>query len=158
MEKIRNPFAGNSNYRCFGCSPENSEGLRMRFSREGDWVISRWEANPQFEGWKGVLHGGIQATLLDEVAAWAVMALTGTSGATTQVSLSYLQPCPSEAAIIVARARVTEQQRRRATMEVRLESQDGDVYTRGTIEYAIFPEAVARRRFGYPGVDAFRES
>ena len=54
--------------RCFGCGQANHEGLRMTFSRYSDGTIeSRHRTAPHHCGVDTVVHGGIQATLLDEV-------------------------------------------------------------------------------------------
>ena len=53
---------------CFGCGQANESGLRLRFLKTGDTSVEApFEAPDHLRGAKGVLHGGIQATLLDEV-------------------------------------------------------------------------------------------
>ena len=71
MKKIVNPYAkaGRAEYQCFGCSPQNAKGLQMKFQLDGEEVVSVWNPQKWAEGYMNVLHGGIQATLLDEVAA-----------------------------------------------------------------------------------------
>lgn len=68
MKKIQNPYAisGRKEYLCFGCSPNNESGLNLEFWEEGEEVIAKWMPCKSFEGFVNVLHGGIQATLLDE--------------------------------------------------------------------------------------------
>ena len=72
MKKISNGYVSLKDYNCFGCSPNNGNGLRLHFYSEGDFVISKWTPTHDFEGYHNVLHGGIQATLLDEIANWSV--------------------------------------------------------------------------------------
>ena len=151
---LNNPYTNREDYRCFACDPSHKDGLHMVFHLEGDEVVSEWTADPRFEGWTGVLHGGIQATLLDEAAAWAVMALTGTAGVTTGIDLKYLKACPSEGTVLRIRARVAERSRREAVLAVSLETGDGTIVTEGTVTYALFPERLARDRFGFPGSEA----
>ena len=78
--------------RCFGCGPGNSRGLGLRFYRQGDAVCTEWVPGEGYEGPPGVLHGGLQAFLADEVGAWAVSELTGRVGFTTAMSVRYLRP------------------------------------------------------------------
>ncbi len=63
------------NGRCFVCGRENPEGLRLAFRMDG----GRGEAEAEvafpdrYQGWEGVVHGGLLATVLDEAmikAAW----------------------------------------------------------------------------------------
>ncbi len=53
--------------RCFGCGQENPIGLRLSFDWEGDALVSRFTPGEDHQGWPGVVHGGIIATLLYEV-------------------------------------------------------------------------------------------
>ena len=78
---------------CFGCSPSNPVGLHLQFERDGDnAVTSTFHAKPGWEGAPGVIHGGLQATLADEVGAWTVIATTGNFGFTTSMQLRYVRP------------------------------------------------------------------
>ncbi len=53
---------------CFVCGKRNQDGLQLDFELVGEDGI-RTEFTPQkrFQGWKDILHGGIIATILDEV-------------------------------------------------------------------------------------------
>jgi uncharacterized protein (TIGR00369 family) len=53
---------------CFVCGKRNLDGLQLAFEPVGDDGI-RTEFTPQkrFQGWKDIVHGGIIATILDEV-------------------------------------------------------------------------------------------
>ncbi|NNL65783.1 MAG: PaaI family thioesterase [Myxococcales bacterium] len=91
---------------CFGCGHRNERGLRMVFTRTGERGIeSRYQAEPHQCGAPGVVHGGIQAALLDEVL--------GTAGhlgfdapdvdiATVDFSLRYRRPCPAGETLVIA--------------------------------------------------------
>jgi uncharacterized protein (TIGR00369 family) len=59
---------------CFGCGRLNPHGLRLRFDRDGDGVRAPFTPRPVDEGYDGVVHGGIVATLLDEAMAWSCYA------------------------------------------------------------------------------------
>ena len=64
MRKIRNPWLHKEGYKCFGCAPDNPIGLHMEFFEEGDNILCFWRPQDHFEGWVGVLHGGIISTLI----------------------------------------------------------------------------------------------
>ena len=51
---------------CFGCGMRNATGLRLIFRQEGDEIVTEFTPDAQFQGFPGVAHGGILATLLDE--------------------------------------------------------------------------------------------
>jgi uncharacterized protein (TIGR00369 family) len=54
---------------CFVCGALNSGGLRLTFSGNDEIgeVTSKAVFSDRFQGWKGVLHGGIISTVLDEI-------------------------------------------------------------------------------------------
>lgn len=51
---------------CFACGVRNDVGLKLVFRQEGDEIVTEYTPEPHFQGFPGVLHGGILATLLDE--------------------------------------------------------------------------------------------
>lgn len=51
---------------CFACGPNNPQGLRMVFSQEGEAIVSDFQPGQHHQGFPGVIHGGVIATLFDE--------------------------------------------------------------------------------------------
>ncbi len=61
---------------CFLCGLENPVGLRLRiYEVEPGVVESTYTAPEHFQGYPGVLHGGIIATIIDEISGRALMGL-----------------------------------------------------------------------------------
>ena len=81
---------------CFGCSPENPAGLRLRFRRLGERVVARHTIADRFHGAPGVAHGGIVATVLDEVSCAAITFLADRRVMTGELTVRYERPCPTE--------------------------------------------------------------
>src|SRR5579864_9498004 len=96
---------------CFACGPDNPVGLRLQFDRaaDGDGVRAGVTLAPQYQGWRGIAHGGIVMALLDEAMAHAA-GFAGHRGVTASVSVRFRKPVPLEAPIEV-RGRVTLQRR-----------------------------------------------
>ena len=92
-------------YNCFGCDPDNPIGLRLQFQLDGDEVTARWEPHPNMQGYPAVIHGGIQATLADEIGGWYVMAMLGTAGVTRSLEIQYEQPARAAEGPFLLRAR-----------------------------------------------------
>ena len=86
--------------RCFACGLENPNGLRLTFHREEDHYVTTFVADEMFQGYQGVVHGGIIATLLDEIMARYVWELDGPS-ATAKLTIVYRQPAPVGQPIVV---------------------------------------------------------
>lgn len=55
---------------CFGCGEENPIGLKLSFHWDGASATTILVTRKEFEGWPGIIHGGIVFTLLDEAMAW----------------------------------------------------------------------------------------
>jgi acyl-coenzyme A thioesterase PaaI-like protein len=86
---------------CFGCSPANAAGLRLRFFRDGDAVRCETTIAPAYQGAPTVVHGGIQAVLLDETCCAAAFFTTGGFVVTGALNLHYRRPCPVESPLVV---------------------------------------------------------
>lgn len=84
---------------CFGCSGRNPRGLRMRFWRRGDAIHSRHVIEDAFHGAPGIAHGGIVATLLDEISCVAAHFVGGTHVVTGELAVRYERPVPVETPI-----------------------------------------------------------
>jgi acyl-coenzyme A thioesterase PaaI-like protein len=52
--------------KCFACGQHNPCGLQLVFRVEGDTVVSDFVPREEYQGFPGVIHGGIIATVLDE--------------------------------------------------------------------------------------------
>ena len=96
---------------CFGCGQANEAGLRLRFRPAPDGGVETSVRPPgHFAGVEGVLHGGIQATVLDEVMGVAAqLRLPPDAGrqalVTAELALRYRRPVPTDGEVR-ARARV----------------------------------------------------
>lgn len=79
---------------CFACGPENKIGMHLHFEKHGeDGVIARTQLRPDFQGWKGIAHGGIALCLLDEAMAHAAGA-AGHRGVTASMNARFRKPVP----------------------------------------------------------------
>ncbi len=158
MKKIRNPFApaaSKGEYNCFGCSPANNRGLHLEFWEDGDLLVAKWKPQKEFEGWVGVLHGGIQATLLDEAAAWLVFVKLKTAGVTSGLNIAYAKPVFISKGEITVTARLHSIEKRLAKIECILTDGNKEVCATATASYFCFPEKIARAKYNYPGHKAF---
>lgn len=152
---INNPFRGLEGYNCFGCSPDNHYGLKMHFEEEDDAVVSCWSPDQRFQGYSGVLHGGIQATLMDETASWYVFTKLGTAGVTARMEVRYHKPVLISKGPLIIRGSLIEQNKRLASIKVTLTDKEGILCSEATIDYFLFPPEKARQQLFYPGQEYF---
>lgn len=96
---------------CFGCSATNPVGLHLRFRRTGDTVYAAYTIPERYQGAPGIAHGGIVATIIDEVSCAAAAFLHGTHVVTGELSVRYLRPCPVEVPLVVTARIVGEHPR-----------------------------------------------
>lgn len=129
---------------CFACGPENPIGMHLHFERdpEGDGVLCRCTLSANYQGWRGIAHGGIVMALLDEAMAHAA-GFAGHRGVTASVNVRFRKPVPLEAPIEV-RGRVTWQRRGIVGVEARigdargalLARSEGSFVSRGSLDAA----------------------
>ena len=94
---------------CFGCSAQNPAGLRLSFRRRGDVVVADCRVADHFHGAPGIAHGGIVATLLDEISCAAAYFTRGRRVVTGELNVRYRRPCPVESPLNLS-ARATDAQ------------------------------------------------
>lgn len=155
--KIYNPFLDHKgdSYNCFGCSPKNEFGLLMEFYSDGKMLFAQWEPSSRFEGYQNVVHGGIQATIMDEIASWTVYALLDTAGVTEKMEVNYHKPLYMSKGIIVIESVVKDHDSKKAVMLVQIKNTSGVVCSSAEVTYFLFPPKLARLKYNYPGKTAF---
>ena len=149
MKRIVNPWAGEPTYHCYGCDPNSEQGLRMEFFEDGDYVVSNWHPRPEFQGWRDTLHGGIQATLADEIASWVVFRKFQTGGVTSRMEVKYHKPVRTTDDYITLRAKVVKQMRNVITIDVEIFNAADELSTTATCIYFLFPQQRANEEFGF---------
>lgn len=106
---------------CFVCGEANPSGLRLRFHTDGRIVRAEFTPHPDHIGFKGVVHGGITSTLLDEIMVWACAVATKQFAFCAELTVRFQQPLrPGET--VVATGELVENRRGRifeATSELR---------------------------------------
>ena len=76
---------------CFGCGSDNPRGLQLKFRVDPDGTATAsFIPGSEWEGPRGIVHGGIVTTLLDEAMAKAVAA-TGCRGMTAELRVRFRQ-------------------------------------------------------------------
>jgi uncharacterized protein (TIGR00369 family) len=80
-------------HNCFACGELNEHGLQLKLHLGERRSWTDFVLEDRFEGWVGVTHGGIIATILDEVMAWALVA-EDNWGVTARMSIQFKKPIP----------------------------------------------------------------
>jgi uncharacterized protein (TIGR00369 family) len=157
LKKIINPFSGLEGYNCFGCSPANQSGLHLTFTEEGEEIVTEWNPEARFQGYMNLLHGGIQATLMDEIASWTVYVKAKTSGVTSRAAIKYRKPVYIDQGPLRLRSKVVAIRKNLADVEIKLFDSRQQLCAEGTFTFFTFSEEKSKELLYYPGNDAFYE-
>ena len=144
MRKIKNPYLHREGYNCFGCCPDNPVGLHMEFFEEGDEIISFWRPQEYYQGWVGVMHGGILATLIDEICGWVVTRKLQTAGMTSKLEVKYSKSLSTAHNQLTIRAKITSIHGCWVTIDSTIENANGEVCVEGQSVYYAFNEEKAK--------------
>lgn len=138
---------------CFGCAPDHPTGLRLRFSREGDEVVTRFTPGDGHQGPPTIMHGGLVATLADEIGAWAIILLCEKFGFTAEMQGKLHRPIRTGAEVI-GRGRVVKPGARVVGVGVELRQADVLAYT-GELRFVLLDRRGAERMLGGPLPEAW---
>jgi acyl-coenzyme A thioesterase PaaI-like protein len=78
-------------HNCFACGELNEAGLHLQLNFEPDRCWTELTLPDRYEGWEGVVHGGIVSTILDEVMGWSLIA-RDSWGKTARFSMRFRKP------------------------------------------------------------------
>jgi uncharacterized protein (TIGR00369 family) len=127
---------------CFVCGESNPTGLNLRFETDGNIVHARFVPRPEHIGFKAVVHGGLIATVLDEIMVWACAVRTKKFAFCAEMTVRFLHPLkPGDEMLLVGELL----QDRRKLFEAKGEVKDlaGKVYANSMGKYLPIKEADA---------------
>ena len=133
---------------CFGCSQTHPIGFHLRFSTEGDEVVTRFVPTEHYQGPPGIMHGGLVMTLADEIAAWALIGSLGKFGFTAAMTCRLHGPVRIGVEV-VGRGKITQAASRIVKVAVSLRQKDVDVFS-GDFTFAVLDRSGAERLLGGP--------
>jgi len=131
---------------CFVCGLENEHGLHLRFyeTAEGEVTVET-SVPPHFQGYPGVVHGGIVASLVDEALGRVHMgpAENPRFMYTARLTVQYRQPVPTGQPIKIV-ARAVQSKRRSATSTAQVYGPGGELLAEAeAVLVNVPPETVA---------------
>lgn len=78
---------------CFVCGKSNPIGLKLEFAFEGDEYVTYFTPKKEHQGWVGIVHGGLVATVLDEVMTRSIH-VRGVNAVTGEMTVRLKRPAP----------------------------------------------------------------
>jgi uncharacterized protein (TIGR00369 family) len=145
-----------ADHHCFACGATNPIGMRLHIELGEGEARSTWTVGPDYVGWSDKAHGGIIATLLDEVMAWAPSSFDSWA-VTAEMTVRYRSPAaPGEE--LRAEGQVVERRRRIYDVRGEVRGPDGRLIAEGRGRYlgaTPADKAALKERYGIvPGVGA----
>lgn len=115
---------------CFICGLQNPIGLKMLLYNDLDHqqVVSTITISDEYQGYPGVVHGGIVATMLDEIGGRATL-ISGDPNdlmVTANLDVKYRQPTPLNTPLTII-GRVTRPGKLRARAHSEIQLPDGTI-------------------------------
>jgi uncharacterized protein (TIGR00369 family) len=120
---------------CFVCGQENPAGLHLDFDQTESEAWTWFDSPARFEGYQGVVHGGIIATLLDEVMAKIILS-KDLAAVTADLSIRYRKPLPIGQKV-KASGSITLQKSRTIHTKAELSDAQGNIYAEATAVYIV---------------------
>jgi acyl-coenzyme A thioesterase PaaI-like protein len=142
------PLADAPWFRCFGCSPDNAHGLRLRVRRtSADVVDCRVVFDAHFCSYPGVVHGGIVGTAADDLMANLLLIERRVLAFSTTLRTRFLKPVLAGRPYRIV-ARVTGAWENGYSAEAEMTSDEGESHAIVTGTYTPIRHEHARSFFG----------
>jgi len=135
---------------CFGCGGANPRGMQLTFEQDDDakHIRGNFRIGADYQGGMGFVHGGIVATLLDEVMA-KVSRFRDDHAVTAELTVEYLKPVPVDADLIVDGWEV-ERNGRNLHREGEIRDVAGAILARGRGRFVQVDLEALRKKLGAP--------
>jgi uncharacterized protein (TIGR00369 family) len=144
-EKDYRELPNSTDHYCFGCSPVNPAGLRMKFFANQDTVFSSVTIPDHLCGWSNIAHGGVITTILDEIMSWAALHFLKRITMTKSMNIEFIKPVYIRNPLKAEGRVQTVNGKHDAVMEGILYNDNGDACAKSTANFAIFSPKVAKR-------------
>ena len=118
------------NNRCFACGMDNPEGLRIDWKVDGRIMTGEFVSGEKYQGWKGIVHGGILATLLDEAMTRLAGVVCG-GAVTAEMTVRYVAPAQVGERLFI-QGEIVDEKRKLVEMKAFIRSSEGTIIAHAT--------------------------
>jgi uncharacterized protein (TIGR00369 family) len=140
---------------CFVCGESNPVGLNLRFETDGRIVRTRFKPGLEHIGFLQVVHGGILATVLDEIMVWACVIATRRFAFCAEMNVRFALPARPGEELEASAELVTNRRNKIFEAKGELRNSAGEVLATATGKYCPVKEidlsAMARDFVDDPG-------
>ena len=121
---------------CFACGQKNPIGLKLSFQWDGKIARAEFTPTKYYQGWSGIIHGGIINCILDEAMTYATY-FEGLNCLTAKMQARLKRPALVDEPI-VATASITKKTRKLVETKAAIALKDGTPIAEGTSTMFIF--------------------
>jgi uncharacterized protein (TIGR00369 family) len=129
---------------CFVCGKSNPIGLKLRSETDGRVVRARFVPSAEHVGFKETVHGGIIATLLDEVMVWACAVQTKRFSFCAELNVRFVRPVRPHQPFIATAELVANRRDKIFEAKAELRDESGEVFATGNGKYLPVKDADAK--------------
>ncbi len=115
---------------CFGCGQNNPIGLKLRFQWDGKTASAEFTPDERYQGWPGLVHGGIIICLLDEATSYAAL-FEGKPCVTARIQAKLKRPTSINELLFIT-ASVTRKTKKLFESKAAVSLKDGTLIAEGT--------------------------
>lgn len=108
---------------CFVCGLNNPHGMQIQWNIQGQKTTAEFIAQAKYQGWKGIVHGGIVATLLDEAMA-RLAGVLWKGAVTAEMTVRYLKPAPVGEKLLI-KGEVVKEAKKLVEMKASIRTEKG---------------------------------
>ena len=121
---------------CFACGEENPFGLHLKFEFEDDKLVSKKILPREFQGYENISHGGIVATMLDEMMSKFIQKKYGQQALTGKLEIRYRHPTPTGEELKLSAWQIS-QVMNIITLKSKVETSEGQTTAEATAKFAV---------------------
>ena len=135
---------------CFVCGKENPFGLQITFFKDRKEVKAEFIPESKHQGFRGIVHGGILFSILDEIMGRTAIITKGVMTLTVEINIKYRKKAPTGKKIIFTAQMIKDLGRMiEAQAQARLE--DGTLLTEARGRFIVLPPEMQKEVEGYLG-------
>jgi acyl-coenzyme A thioesterase PaaI-like protein len=124
---------------CFVCGVDNPLGLGLAGESDGRVVRAPIRFRPEHIGLAGTVHGGLVATVLDELMVWSCGVVARKLAYCAELSVRYRRPVPPETPLLGLGEIVAERRDRLFLTRGELRDASGTLFAEATGKYIPVP-------------------
>ncbi|PIW11933.1 MAG: hypothetical protein COW35_04220 [Candidatus Infernicultor aquiphilus] len=129
--------------KCFVCGKDNPIGLNITFFKDKDKIRAEFIPESKHQGYKGIVHGGILFSILDEIMGRTAFINKGVMTLTVEINVKYRKKAPVGKKIIFT-AQMTEDLGKMVEAQADARLEDGTLLTEARGKFIVISKEMQR--------------